>query len=287
MAIPVEWNTRTVERTYKDELDNPMTGFVTFTATVGYVEATSETTAWFSRPVKVALDGGGKASALLRTSDPDMVQHGYTHKVVEELIYPVVSGQPTPEPITNTYYIEVPPGASPLEYGLLAPVQPGQGVVVTPGLEGKSAYEVAVANGFVGTEAAWLASLEGPAGPVSTAPGPAGPSAYAAWLAAGNSGTEADFLLSLKGDPGDVSGLAAIATTGHLSDATDYVPQMDATERQTEAILANRVMTQVRFVSGAYETIVNSSRLCRVFTGTAANDPAAAANEDDLWLVLP
>ena len=33
------------------------------------------------------------------------------------------------------------------------------------GADGASAYEVAVANGFVGTEAAWLASLEGPEGP--------------------------------------------------------------------------------------------------------------------------
>lgn len=30
-----------------------------------------------------------------------------------------------------------------------------------PGADGASAYEVAVANGFVGTEAAWLASLVG------------------------------------------------------------------------------------------------------------------------------
>lgn len=33
-----------------------------------------------------------------------------------------------------------------------------------PGADGASAYEVAVANGFVGTESAWLASLVGPAG---------------------------------------------------------------------------------------------------------------------------
>ena len=35
-------------------------------------------------------------------------------------------------------------------------------------IEGKSAYEVAVKNGFEGTEEEWLASLQGP-------PGPAGP----------------------------------------------------------------------------------------------------------------
>ena len=62
----------------------------------------------------------------------------------------------------------------------------GAGVVGPPG---PSAYEVAVANGFVGTEAEWVASLEGevgpqglagadgaqgPAGADSTVPGPQG-----------------------------------------------------------------------------------------------------------------
>lgn len=44
-------------------------------------------------------------------------------------------------------------------------LQPGDGS------DGASAYEVAVANGFVGTEAQWLASLVGPQG----AAGPQGP----------------------------------------------------------------------------------------------------------------
>ena len=35
----------------------------------------------------------------------------------------------------------------------------------TNGADGDSAYQVAVNNGFVGSEAAWLASLEGPEGP--------------------------------------------------------------------------------------------------------------------------
>jgi len=41
---------------------------------------------------------------------------------------------------------------------------------VANGVDGASAYEVAVSNGFVGTEAQWLASLVGPQGE----PGPAG-----------------------------------------------------------------------------------------------------------------
>lgn len=47
------------------------------------------------------------------------------------------------------------------------------GVVGPPGADGLSAYEVAVAEGFVGDEAAWLASLEGPQG-IQGIPGPQG-----------------------------------------------------------------------------------------------------------------
>lgn len=36
-----------------------------------------------------------------------------------------------------------------------------QGAPGTPGAPGKSAYQLAVEHGFVGTEAEWLASLKG------------------------------------------------------------------------------------------------------------------------------
>lgn len=40
----------------------------------------------------------------------------------------------------------------------------GQGTQGPPGIDGASAYEVAVRNGFVGDEEAWLASLKGAKG---------------------------------------------------------------------------------------------------------------------------
>lgn len=67
------------------------------------------------------------------------------------------------------------------------------------GPAGASAYEVAVASGFVGTQVEWLASLVGDQGDV----GPAGPSAYEVAVANGFVGTEADWLASLEGDQGD------------------------------------------------------------------------------------
>ena len=63
------------------------------------------------------------------------------------------------------------------------------------GEDGLSAYEIAVNNGFVGTEQEWLDSLVG-------ADGSDGLSAYQIWLNEGNTGTEQDFLDSLIGPAG-------------------------------------------------------------------------------------
>lgn len=64
------------------------------------------------------------------------------------------------------------------------------------GPEGLSAYEVAVENGFEGTEAEWLESLK--EGPI----GPAGLSAYEVAVENGFEGTEEEWLLSLIGETG-------------------------------------------------------------------------------------
>jgi hypothetical protein len=67
------------------------------------------------------------------------------------------------------------PAVPQVTFGLPGPSGPASS---TPGPAGPSAYDIAVANGFVGTEAEWLASLEGEPGDpgaASTVPGPAGP----------------------------------------------------------------------------------------------------------------
>lgn len=95
----------------------------------------------------------------------------------------------------------------------------GGGEPGPPGPAGASAYEIAVENGFVGTEAEWLASLEGPAGAQGMEgpagdPGPAGAdgaegpagadgdSAYQVAVDNGFVGTEAEWLVSLVGPEG-------------------------------------------------------------------------------------
>ena len=70
------------------------------------------------------------------------------------------------------------------------------------GNDGDSAYQIAVANGFVGNEAAWLASLKGEPGDPGI-DGTDGASAYQIAVANGFVGNEAAWLLSLKGEKGD------------------------------------------------------------------------------------
>lgn len=66
-----------------------------------------------------------------------------------------------------------------------------QWIASITGVEGKSAYQVAQADGFEGTETAWLASLKG-------AKGDQGKSAYQVAQDGGYTGTEAEWLESLK-----------------------------------------------------------------------------------------
>lgn len=69
------------------------------------------------------------------------------------------------------------------------------------GAAGKSAYEVAVDEGFDGTEAAWLESLKGERGSRGTM-GQEGKSAYEVAVSEGFEGDEQEWLDSLKGEAG-------------------------------------------------------------------------------------
>jgi hypothetical protein len=109
----------------------------------------------------------------------------------------------------------------PLDGGAVV-VQPVRGLVTVDasqvagnrGADGASAYQIWLDAGNTGTEADFLASLEGEPGADSTIPGPQGASAYAAWLALGNVGSEADFIASLVGAKGDVGDAGPIGATG-------------------------------------------------------------------------
>ena len=82
------------------------------------------------------------------------------------------------------------------------PGVPGKTITLglSGGSDGASAYQIAVANGFEGTEQEWLASLQGPAG-AQGAQGSPGESAYQAYQAAGGMLSEEEFNSALTKVP--------------------------------------------------------------------------------------
>lgn len=91
----------------------------------------------------------------------------------------------------------------------LASVQGAQGV------PGKSAYDLAIAGGFTGTQAEWLTSLNGKDG------APGAPGKDGAVGPAGKDGEKGD-----KGEPGDSAGIVRKCATVQVN--SDYVAGTDA-----------------------------------------------------------
>lgn len=108
--------------------------------------------------------------------------------------------------------------------------QSGGGGQGPKGDPGESAYQVAVDNGFIGTEQEWLTSLVGQAGADGN-PGANGLSAYEVWLSQGNVGTETDYLASLVGPQGDqgIQGVPGQDGTPGSDGADGVTPHIDDT----------------------------------------------------------
>lgn len=90
------------------------------------------------------------------------------------------------------------------------------------GIRGQSAYQVAVENGFVGTEQEWLDSLQGPAGPQ----GPQGPKGADGTMSFEDLTPEQKE--SLKGDKGDIG---PQGPKGDKGDTGDIGPKGDKGEQ--------------------------------------------------------
>ena len=134
------------------------------------------------------------------------------------------------------------------------------GATGSAGVDGSSAYEIAVADGFIGTELEWLDSLKGTDGINGTdgtdgATGPAGAdgkSAYEIAVSAGFAGSEAEWLVSLQGADGTngtdgadgaagADGKSAFASAGeggYTGDESSFYEDLAATQGLAGAILA-------------------------------------------------
>lgn len=180
---------------------------VTGQPAVGYV-ADQEGELVTARPITPAADG---------TWSVDLVPNASVNSLVGDTLWAIQEGRSlTGAP--NMTYVLVPASGGPYWVGGLrvdlSDTQAGQGTVVyvaaapgTDGADGLSAYEVAKAAGYTGTQAEWLASLTGPPGaPGATGEqgpeGPTGPQgppgADGAPGQTGATGPKGD-----KGDPGE------------------------------------------------------------------------------------
>jgi hypothetical protein len=227
-ALPNEIPTVRVTGTYRGPDGRALKGTVTFTGPP--LLTFSESDLFIAGPVVASLDesgqiidGDGNVGVRLPATDaPNMNPTGWTYTVKENLTG--VTG-------ARTYSMVLPKDTlnNVVDLADVAPADPTTPNYVA--VPGPSAYEVAVAEGFTGTEDEWLASLEGPQGPqgpqgiqgvsgpqgiqgpkgdtgaqgIQGVQGPAGPegdSAYEVAVANGFVGTEAEWLASLEGPQG-------------------------------------------------------------------------------------
>ncbi|MFB6846198.1 right-handed parallel beta-helix repeat-containing protein [Streptomyces sp. NPDC056373] len=119
-------------------------------------------------PVTVPLDEQGRFEVELPATDaPGMNPAGWSYSVAEQF-----AGVPQ----NRVFNVLLPAAAPQVDIADLAPTDPTTPNYVA--VHGDSAYEIAVAHGYTGTETEWLASLVGPTGPagsVDTVNGKTGP----------------------------------------------------------------------------------------------------------------
>ncbi|MEU8680798.1 phage tail protein [Streptomyces sp. NPDC048611] len=159
--LPESIPTVTVRGRFLSPDGRPLSGSVTFRAPAQITFPDADVI--LGGPVVAQLDAQGQISATLPATDaPSMDPSGWSYTVAEQL-----AGIPT----GRSYNVLLPAEQPLVDLADIAPTDPSKPnyipVVGPEGPQGKtgaSAYEVAVAGGFSGTPADWLASLVGPRG---------------------------------------------------------------------------------------------------------------------------
>lgn len=238
-------------------------GTVIVTASVDYVlDKTGNVV--FNGVATTTLEDGDFTISLPATDDITLDPSGFVYTVlvkftdgtsIESVEFSLIEPTRLVDVVqTAESLVYIPPGTpgvhdhdeyltQPEADALYAPIGSGvgEGTAGPAGPEGPSAYDVAVANGFVGTEAAWLASLEGPTGPQgpagadSTVPGPQGPEGPAGPQGEvgpqGPAGADST-VPGPKGDTGDTGPAGPGVPTGGT--AGQILSKVDATNYNTE-----------------------------------------------------
>lgn len=118
------------------------------------------------------------------------------------------------------------------------------------GEDGKSAYDLAVETGFVGSVQDWLDSLNGDEGLN-------GISAYEEWVVAGNNGTKEEFLESLIGEAG-ANGESAYdlwIEQGNVGTEIDFIESLQGKDAYTDWLDLGNAGTREDFVNYLKEQV--------------------------------
>ena len=135
---------------------------------------------------------------------------------------------------------------------------PGALLPALRGEQGISAYEVAVENGFVGTEAAWLASLVGPAGPGV----PAGGTTGQVLAKASNTDHDTEWVAQTGGSGGGATNLAYTAspTGGTVTSDTGTDATLPLADATNAGLMAPAQHTKLAGIAaGATAVIVDAT----------------------------
>ena len=163
------------------------------------------------------------------------------------------------------------------------------------GLSGKSAYQLWLDLGNIGTEAQFIASLKGIKGDpgIDGDPGIEGKSAYQLWLDQGNSGNEMDFLSSIEGpvgppgergiegldgksayevwkDLGNIGTEAEFISSFQGTDGTNGIDGSDANVTATNVAAAGAVMTT------GDQTVAGTKTFSSTISGSVDGNAATA-----------
>ncbi|WP_253916870.1 right-handed parallel beta-helix repeat-containing protein [Streptomyces sp. MNP-20] len=152
LALPPSIPTVTVHGTYVGPDGRPLAGTVTFSPPA--LLTFPESDLFIAGPVIASLDEKGRFQATLPATDaPGMQPSGWAY-VIKENLSGVIGGR--------TFSVLLPKKLPDVDLADIVTADPSTPhYVPVPGL---SAYEIAVENGYTGTEAEWLGSLKGQKG---------------------------------------------------------------------------------------------------------------------------
>jgi len=185
-------------------------------------------------------------------------------------------------------------------------------IELTPGADGKSAYQIWLAAGNTGTEAEYIASLKGSEGKsayqvwldagntgtvaayTATLKGADGKSAYQIWLDAGNTGTEAEYIASFKGSEGKSAYQVWLdaGNTGTVAAYTATLKGADGKSAYQVWLAAGNTGTEAEYIASlkgsegksAYQVWLDAGNTGTVAAYTATLKGADGKSAYQVWL---